>query len=116
DRNPGTAQGMRMSDRYVRWNRRPFLFRTIARSSPAKKERKTTDTAKNTVQMKIWRNGPRYCFVVRILLKLPPPIVAFHPGSSSCAPCTNEPLPLSRKTAPSEMRLKVSVFESYRSV
>src|SRR5581483_6892106 len=57
DRNPGTAQGMRMSDRYVRWNRRPFLFRTIARSSPAKKERKTTDTAKNTVQMKIWRNG-----------------------------------------------------------
>src|SRR6478736_3704924 len=43
EKNPGTAHGMRMSDRYVRWKRSPFLFRTIARKSPTKKEKRTTE-------------------------------------------------------------------------
>ena len=37
----------------------PSCRATIASSRPTANERKTTETAKPTVQMKIWKNGPR---------------------------------------------------------
>src|SRR5512141_1096175 len=43
ERKLGTAHGIMISERYVRWKLMPFLFRTIASSNPAKNDRKTVE-------------------------------------------------------------------------
>ena len=96
----------------------PGLSSAIATNSPIANENSTVNAAKPTVQARTRRNGREISgsWTTRPKLCVPTPV--FQPGSSSSLPlaATNEPLPLSRNTVPSESRVNVLAFGSYFSV
>ncbi len=113
ERKPGTAYGMTSSERYVRRKRSSGLSSAIARKRPSANEKKTQSVAKMIVQKKTRMNGSRTSGSVTSRLKLARPTWVFQPGSSSSPfSAANEPWPLSVKTRPSLIRVKVSVAAS----
>ena len=84
----------------------PCLSSVIARKSPSANETSTVDVAKTNVQTKTRRNGLRYSGSVDELAEVVEADVGLPARLELVlgSPSTNEPRPLSVKTAPSLIR------------
>ena len=82
-------------------------------NSPAKKVRSTESRAYENVQAKVETNGSRMSGSVKTSLKFASPMLVRQPWSiSSPAGVAYDPLPLSEKTTPVSMLVKVSASGS----